>query len=67
MIHLARIFPGHASVMLEKNALNVALDIVTNCDGDFETLNCVGNLMVVVCRVKLSPDEVGYQLFHFIS
>ncbi|KAL8096525.1 hypothetical protein AgCh_037472 [Apium graveolens] len=47
----------HAGVMVENNALNAALDVVTNCNNHFETMNCVGNLMTVVCQVKLSPDQ----------
>ncbi|XP_074349916.1 uncharacterized protein LOC141689503 [Apium graveolens] len=43
--------------MVENNALNAALDVVTNCNNHFETMNCVGNLMTVVCQVKLSPDQ----------
>ncbi|KAL8096531.1 hypothetical protein AgCh_037478 [Apium graveolens] len=57
LISLARVYPGHASVIVQKNAINIALNVVTNCNEDFETLNCVGNLMVVVCQVKLSPEE----------
>ncbi|KAK1367227.1 hypothetical protein POM88_042788 [Heracleum sosnowskyi] len=57
LISLARAYPGHASVIVEKNALNVALDVFTNYGEGYETLNCVGNFMVMVCQVKLSPDE----------
>ncbi|XP_074352962.1 uncharacterized protein LOC141692124 [Apium graveolens] len=58
LICLARGYPEHANVIAETNALNVALDVVTNFSKNvFETLNCVAHLMVVICPVKLSPDK----------
>lgn len=57
LIRLASVFPEHAITIVEKNAIDVAFNVVTNCKGDFETSNCVATLLVLVCQVELSPDK----------